>query len=90
MYKTNTLSWICIVLAYWNNSPRIDMSSHLDALSLFRAIQSLFLLLNAAFLAEKQHNFKVLGLTLSGLEHTIYRTRDEHANHNTTDYVLFV
>ena len=32
-------------------------------------------------------NFIVFGLTRSGLEHTIYRTRDEHANHCTTDAV---
>ena len=25
LYQTNTLSWIFIVLAHWNNSPRIDM-----------------------------------------------------------------
>ena len=29
LYKTNTLSWIIIVLAHWNNSPRLDMSLHL-------------------------------------------------------------
>ena len=27
----------------------------------------------------------VFGLTGPGLEYTIYRTRDEHANHYTTD-----
>ena len=48
------LSWIFIVLAHWNNSPRIGMSLHLDTLSWFRANQSLLFLLNAAFLAEKQ------------------------------------
>ena len=26
LYQTNTLSWILIQLAHWNNSPRIDMS----------------------------------------------------------------
>ena len=30
-------------------------------------------------------NFIDFGLTWSGLEPTIYRTRDEHANHYTTD-----
>ena len=29
------LSWIFIVLNYWNNSPRIDMSLHSDTLSPF-------------------------------------------------------
>ena len=41
LYKINTLSWIFLVLAYWNNSPRIDMSPHSDTLSWFRADQSL-------------------------------------------------
>jgi hypothetical protein len=30
-------SWICIVLAHWNNSLRIGMSPHLDTISCFRA-----------------------------------------------------
>ena len=32
-------------------------------------------------------NFIVFGVTLSGLEPTIYFTRDAHANHYTTDAV---
>ena len=49
LYKTNTLnSWIFIVLAHWNNNPRVDMSFYLDILSLFQANQSLFFFLNAA------------------------------------------
>jgi hypothetical protein len=51
---TNTLIWIFIVLAHWNNSPRVDMSLHSDTLFWFRANQSLLFLLNAACLAEKQ------------------------------------
>jgi len=35
LYYTNTLSWIFIELAHWNNSPRVDMSLHLDILSWF-------------------------------------------------------
>ena len=42
------------MLAHWNNSPRIDMSPHLDTLFRFRANQSLLFLPNAACLAEKQ------------------------------------
>jgi hypothetical protein len=26
LYQTNTLNWILLVLAHWNNSPRVDMS----------------------------------------------------------------
>jgi hypothetical protein len=55
------------------------MSSHSDTLTWFRANQSFLFLLNT--------NFKVFGLTRSGLEPTIYRTRDEHANYCTTDAV---
>ena len=32
-------------------------------------------------------NLIVFGFTWSGLEPTIYRTRGEHANHNTTDMI---
>jgi hypothetical protein len=53
-YYTNILSWIFIVLAHWNNSPRIDMSLHSDTLSWFRSNQSLLFLLNAACLAERK------------------------------------
>jgi hypothetical protein len=38
------LSWIFIVLAHWNNSPRIAMSLHSDTLFWFRANQSLLFL----------------------------------------------
>ena len=54
LYQINMLSWIFIVLAHWNNSPRVDMSLHSDTLFWFRANQSLIFLLNAACLAEKQ------------------------------------
>ena len=43
-----------IVLAHWNNSPRIDISPHQDALSWFWTNQSLLFPLNAACLAEQQ------------------------------------
>jgi hypothetical protein len=41
-------------LDHWNNSPRVDVSLHSDTFFWFRANQSLLLLLNAAYLAEKQ------------------------------------
>jgi hypothetical protein len=60
------------------------MSLHSDTLFWFRAIQSLFFLLNAACLAEKQQiPILVFGL----LEPTIYRTWGKHANHYTTNAV---
>ena len=36
--ETNTLSWIFIVLAQRNNSPRVDMSLHSDILFWYQAI----------------------------------------------------
>jgi hypothetical protein len=90
LYQTNTLSWIFIVLAHWNNNPQIDMSSHSDTLSWFWAKQSLLFLLNAACLAEKQQiQILVFGFTQSGLEPTIYlyHTRGEYTNHYTPDAV---
>jgi hypothetical protein len=56
------------------------MSLHLDTLFWFWANQSLLFLLNTARLVEKQQ-------IPPGLEHTIYRTRSEHANHYATDAV---
>jgi hypothetical protein len=54
LFQTNKLSWICIALAHWNNSLRIDMSPYSDTLFWFWANQSLLLLLNAKWSAEKQ------------------------------------
>jgi hypothetical protein len=87
LYYTNTLSWICIVLAHWNNSPRLDMSLHWDTLSWFRPNHYLFLLLNDAVLSGEATNTNliVFGLTQPGLEPTIYRIRGEHTNHYRTD-----
>jgi hypothetical protein len=54
LYQTNTLNWIFIVLAHWNNIPWIDMSAHPHTLSWFRNNQFLVFLLNAACLTEKR------------------------------------
>jgi len=43
-----------IVLAHWNNSPRIDISPYSDTYSWFRADQSSLFLFNAVCLPEKQ------------------------------------
>ena len=51
---------------------------HSDTLSWFWANQS------------ANTNFIVFGLTHPGFEPTIYRTRGEHANHYTTNVVLFI
>jgi hypothetical protein len=54
LYLTNTLSWILLVLADWNNSPQVEMSLHSDNIFWLPAKQSLLFLLNAACLANKQ------------------------------------
>ena len=54
LFQTNKLSWFVIALVHCNNCLRVDMSLHSDTLFWFRANQSLFLLLHAAWLAEKQ------------------------------------
>ena len=84
------LKHIFLVLAHWNNSPRIDMSLHSDTLSWFQAYQC-FLVLNDVCLAEKHQIpiFIVFGLTQSGLELMIYNTRGEHANHYTIGSLHF-
>ena len=66
LYQTNTLGWIFIVLSHQNNSLRIDMSPNSDILSL-----SLMLRVSRR---SNKINFIFFGLTLSGLEPTIYRT----------------
>jgi len=64
------------------------MSLHSDTLYWFQANQSLLLLLNAAYLGEKQQiPILAFGLTQPGLEPTIYRTRGKQANHYTIDVV---
>ena len=72
------------MLADWNNSSRIDMSFHSDTLSWFWANQSLLFLFVLSWKATNT-NFKVIGLTQPGLEHRIYHTQVEQANHYTTD-----
>ena len=42
------------LLVHGNNSPGVEMSLHSNTLSWFQTGQSLFFLLNAACLAEKQ------------------------------------
>jgi hypothetical protein len=42
------------MLADWNNSPQLEMLLNSDRLSWLLAINSLFLLLNAVYLAKKQ------------------------------------
>ena len=41
--KTNMLSWIFWPIAHWNNSPKVDMSFHIDTLSWLKGNQSMLL-----------------------------------------------
>jgi hypothetical protein len=54
LYKTNTRSWIFVVLAQWSTSLRIDRSPNSDTLTWFRSNQYLLFLLNDVCLEEKQ------------------------------------
>ena len=89
---TSPTCWICIVLAYWNNSPGVYMSLHSDTLFWLQANESLLFLLNVECLAEKQQNSNciVFCLTRPGFEPTIYHTRGKHVNHYATDAVIFL
>ena len=60
------------------------MSLDSDTSSWFKSNQSLLFLLKAT-----NDNGIVFGLTRSGLEPTIYHTRDEHTNHYATDAFVF-
>ena len=67
------------------------MSPHSDTLYWLRADQFLFLLFNAACLAEKQQiPFFSLWFDPTGIRTPISRMRGEHANHYTTDAVLVI
>ena len=63
LHYINMLSWICSVLVHYKtslrvdmllHSDRVDMLLHSDILNWFWVNQSLILLLNAAYLEEKQ------------------------------------
>ena len=57
------------------------MSLHSDRLSWLQANQSVFLLLNAAFLPQKQKIILIVfNLTPPRIEPTIYWTGDDHIN----------
>jgi hypothetical protein len=82
-------NWIFIVLARWNNSPRVDMPLHQGSLSWFRSEQYVLLLLNNACLAENQQITILHSMVLSDrvIEPTIYLTLCEQGNQYTTDAV---
>jgi hypothetical protein len=85
LYLSDTLSWIFIVIAHWNNSLRIDMSHISDILSWFRANhnQSLLFLLNAACLVAR-YQFHSLWFDLIGT-----RTRDlPHSRRACYHYII--
>ena len=74
-----TRSWI--VLAHWNNSPRVAMSLHSRHIILILSQPVFALSLQCCVLSEEatNNNFIVFGLTRQGLEPTIYHTWGEHA-----------
>jgi hypothetical protein len=83
------LSWIFIVLAHWNNSPRIDMSPHSVTLSCMIPDQPVFSLSPYCCVLSREAtntNYIVFSLTRSGIEPTIYHTRrpDQGLNPRST------
>ena len=76
LYQTNTLSWIYIAC-----SPTQTYNPDFEPTSLC----SFSLMLRAQRRSNKYQ--LVFGLTRSGLEPTIHRTRSEHANHYNPDAV---
>ena len=76
-----------IVLAHWNNSPRVDMSLHSDTSFWFRVNKSLLFLINDACLAEKQQIPILWSLVWPDRDSNL-RALGEYANHYATDAVL--
>jgi hypothetical protein len=73
-----TYVWICIVLAHWNNTQRIDAPLGRIILSWFHANLSLFFLLNSEHLAEKQQIrifLQSLGLKLGKIGNKLWEWR---------------
>ena len=66
----NTLSWIVIVLAHWDNTPWVDMSFHPDTLFWFRADQSLLFLQSALNWADRGSNSRSTTLKVSRIINT--------------------
>ena len=58
LFWTNTLNWIFIVLAHWNNSPRVEMSLHSDTLFWFRANQSLLIVFRLLTYFVRLYNYE--------------------------------
>jgi hypothetical protein len=78
LYSTNTLIWILIVPAHWNNSSRLWMllPGHIPIPS--QPVFSVTLTFNRE---TSNDNFIAFGLTRMELEPTIYCTCVEHAYH---------
>jgi hypothetical protein len=74
------------LLFQWASTIKIQLSLLVYKVELIISLK--INLFNAVYLAEKQQiPILVFGLTQSGLEPTIYRTRGEHANNYATNAV---
>ena len=81
-------SCIFIVLVHWNKSLWIDMLSHSDTLSWFRANRSLLFLLNAACLAQKQQiKYQLYGLWFNSHSRR-WESRISYLNDSTCQKLL--
>jgi hypothetical protein len=97
--KVHSMIWWCsryikmpnlilIVLVHWNNSLWVDMSLHLDTLSLLRANQSLlYSIILCSLWKSSIIPILLSDLTWTGMWRQIYYTGGEHAKHYTTNVV---
>ena len=60
LFQTNTLSCIFIVLAHWNNTPRIDMSPHLDTIAFEPTSRCSFFLMLRVYWRSNKYQFHSL------------------------------
>ena len=77
------LKWIFMELVHWNNGPQVDMSLHSDTSSWFQDNQSLFLLVNDVYLAEKQRIQFYKFLVWPKRDYTMYHTLGQPSNYYT-------
>jgi hypothetical protein len=88
--RPTRLVCLFVVLAGWNNSPQIDMSSPLGHIIQIPSQPVFALSAYCCVLSGEATNSNgiVFGFTRSGIEPTIYRTQNEHIYHYITDSVI--
>ena len=90
LFQTNTLSWIFIVLAHWNNSLQVIMSLHSGTLFWFQGNQFVcsFSLMLRAYRRSNKYQFYSLWFYLTRTRTYDFCNRCKHTNHDATDAVM--